>query len=162
MIEVWTFCCLSCECWLSSEYWLQRNPVHLPIGEYLYKMKFAFDSKKENLAERDNKLKKEQANCHYVNATSQKLLGRLKERGLKQIFDCLDDDKVHPPLLLYTIILARSWMWRKCVEYTIVLPSLVSRMDNFFIFHEVGMATTFHSYTCLKSDPYNKSLPKRN
>lgn len=80
---------------LTSEYWLQRNPVHLPIGEYLYKMKFAFDSKKENLAERDNKMKKEQANCHYVNATSQKLLGRLKERGLKQIFDCLDDDKVH-------------------------------------------------------------------
>lgn len=57
-------------------------------------MKFTFDSKKEGIAARNNKLKEEQANCHYVGATSQKLLGRIKERGFKQVFDCLDEDKV--------------------------------------------------------------------
>lgn len=73
---------------------MQRNPVRLPIGEYLYKLKFAFDSKKESLAARDTKIKKEQASCHYVGPTSQKLLGRLEERGFKKIFECLDEDKV--------------------------------------------------------------------
>lgn len=66
----------------------------MPIGEYLYKLKFAFDSKKESVAARDNKIKKEQASCHYVGPTSQKLLGRLEERGFKKIFECLDEDKV--------------------------------------------------------------------
>lgn len=72
----------------------ERNPVHLPIGEYLYKMKFDFDSKIKTLAARDCKMKKEQAQCRYVGPKSQRLLKRLKERGFKQIFDLLDDDKV--------------------------------------------------------------------
>ena len=68
--------------------------MHLPIGDYLYKMKFAFDSKIRTLNARDLKMKKELAECQYVGPTSQKLLQRLKERGLKQVFDLLDDDKV--------------------------------------------------------------------
>lgn len=73
---------------------LQRNPSTLPIGEFLYKMRSTLDSKKESLAERDRKLQKEQANCHYVGPTSQKLLGRIRQRGFKDIFDALDEDKV--------------------------------------------------------------------
>jgi hypothetical protein len=53
-----------------------RNPVHLPIWEFLYRMKSALDSKFESLAERDQKLKRDQANCHYVGPKSQKLLGQ--------------------------------------------------------------------------------------
>ncbi|CAM6029269.1 unnamed protein product [Sphagnum balticum] len=53
-----------------------RNPVHLPIWEFLYRMKSALDSKLESLAERDQKLKRDQANCHYVGPKSQKLLGQ--------------------------------------------------------------------------------------
>jgi hypothetical protein len=68
--------------------------VHLPVGDYLYKMQFAFDSKIRTLNARDCKMKKEQAQCQYVGPTSQRLLQRLKERGLKQVFDFLDDDKV--------------------------------------------------------------------
>lgn len=71
-----------------------RNPIRLPIGEYLYKLKFAFDNKKEVLAAKDNKIKKEQASCQYVGATSQRLLGRLEEKGFKKVFECLDEDKV--------------------------------------------------------------------
>ena len=37
-------------------------------------------------------MKKELAECQYVGPTSQELLRRLKERGLKQISDFLDDD----------------------------------------------------------------------
>ncbi|XP_024367520.1 uncharacterized protein [Physcomitrium patens] len=70
-----------------------RNPIRLPIGEYLYKLKFAFDNKKEVLAAKDNKIKKEQASCQYVGATSQRLLGRLEEKGFKKVFECLDEDK---------------------------------------------------------------------
>ncbi|KAG0591885.1 hypothetical protein KC19_1G209400 [Ceratodon purpureus] len=70
-----------------------RNPAHFPIGDYLYKMKFAFDSKMRSLNDKDCKMKKELAECQYVGPTSQKLLRRLKERGLKQIFDLLDHDK---------------------------------------------------------------------
>lgn len=71
----------------------ERNPVHLPIGDYLYKKKFDFDSKIKTLAARDFKLKKDQAQCRYVGPTSQRLLQRLKERGFKKIFDILDEDK---------------------------------------------------------------------
>lgn len=78
---------------------MQRNPIRLPIGEYLYKLKFAFDSKKESLAARDTKIKKEQAGCNYVGPTSQKLLGRLEKRGFKKIFEYLDKDKVFYHLL---------------------------------------------------------------
>lgn len=84
---------------------VQRNPIRLPIGEYLYKLKFAFDSKKETLAARDTKIKREQASCTYVGPTSQKLLGRLEERGFKKIFECLDEDKVFNIHLSYNCIL---------------------------------------------------------
>ncbi|CAM6056371.1 unnamed protein product [Sphagnum tenellum] len=70
-----------------------RNPVHLPIGEFLYSLKSALDNKMESLAERDQKVKRDQANCRYVGPKSQKLLGRIKERGFKQVFDSLDEDK---------------------------------------------------------------------
>ncbi len=68
--------------------------MHLPIGEFLYSLKSALDNKMESLAERDQKVKRDQANCHYVGPKSQKLLGRIKERGFKQVFDSLDEDKV--------------------------------------------------------------------
>lgn len=75
--------------------------MHLPIGEYLYKKKFDFDSKIKTLVERDSKLKRDQAQCRYVGPTSQRLLQRLKERGFKQIFDILDEDKVFPHSLYF-------------------------------------------------------------
>lgn len=74
--------------------------MHLPIGEYLYKMKFEFDDKIKSLVERDVRKKKEQAECQYVGPKSQRLLKRLKERGYQQIFDILDDDKVPFSLFL--------------------------------------------------------------
>ncbi|XP_073388537.1 uncharacterized protein [Physcomitrium patens] len=70
-----------------------RNLGHLPIGEYLYRMKFAFDRKIRILAARDYKMKKERALCRYVGPKSQKLIQRIKERGFKQVFDFLDEDK---------------------------------------------------------------------
>lgn len=68
--------------------------MHLPVGDYLYKMKFAFDSKIRSLNARDCKMMRDLAECQYVGPTSQRLLNRLKERGLKQVFDFLDEDKV--------------------------------------------------------------------
>lgn len=78
------------------ENYMQRNLGHLPIGEYLYRMKFAFDRKIRILAARDYKMKKERALCRYVGPKSQKLIQRIKERGFKQVFDFLDEDKVFP------------------------------------------------------------------
>lgn len=38
-------------------------------------------------------MKKERALCRYVGPKSQKLIQRIKERGFKQVFDFLDEDK---------------------------------------------------------------------
>jgi len=90
----------------------------LPIGEYLYKLKFSFDNKKESLIARDTKIKKKQASCHYVGATSQKLLERLEERGFKKIFECLDEDKVFC-LLLRLLNIIIILMKINCKKYII-------------------------------------------
>ena len=66
----------------------------MPIGEFLYKMRETLDSKKEALVERERQVQRAQAKCHYVGATSQKILERLRQRGFKQVFDALDDNKV--------------------------------------------------------------------
>jgi hypothetical protein len=57
-------------------------------------MRFFLDNKLECLNQRDHKLQQDQANYRYVGANSQKLLGRIRQRGFKQVFDILDDDKV--------------------------------------------------------------------
>ncbi len=48
----------------------------------------------ECLNQRDHRLQQDHANYRYVGANSQKLLGRIRQRGFKQVFDILDDDKV--------------------------------------------------------------------
>lgn len=68
--------------------------MHLPIGEYLHRMKCTFDSKIRSLVTRENKMKKEQAQGRHVGPNSQRLLERLKDRGFKHVFDYLDTDKV--------------------------------------------------------------------
>ncbi|CAK9883053.1 unnamed protein product [Sphagnum jensenii] len=72
---------------------IDRNPLTLPIGDFLYSMRFFLDNKLECLNQRDHKLQQDQANYRYVGANSQKLLGRIRQRGFKQVFDILDDDK---------------------------------------------------------------------
>jgi hypothetical protein len=57
-------------------------------------MRFFLDNKLECLSQRDHRLQQDQANYRYVGANSQKLLGRIRQRGFKQVFDILDDDKV--------------------------------------------------------------------
>ncbi|XP_024538330.1 uncharacterized protein LOC9655724 isoform X1 [Selaginella moellendorffii] len=73
-----------------------RQPVgerNLPIGEFLYQMKFAMEDKKKSLMDRDIQHRIELAKSHYVGTKSGQLLDHLKERRLKQIFDHLDKDK---------------------------------------------------------------------
>lgn len=77
--------------------------MHLPVGEYLHRMKLTFDKKIKTLTARDNKMKKEQARSRYVGPNSQRLLERLKERGFRLVFDYLDSDKVFR--LIFTLFL---------------------------------------------------------
>eukprot|EP01018_Ginkgo_biloba_P031566 Gb_12709 [translate_table: standard] len=71
----------------------QRNSGSLPIGEFLYQLKFVMDNRKQSLAEKEEKKKKELANYHYASGKSEQMLERLKARSLQQIFDGLDLDK---------------------------------------------------------------------
>lgn len=68
--------------------------MRLPVGEYLHRMKWAFDCKIRSLVARENKMKKQQARARYVGPYSQRLLERLRARGFKHVFDYLDKDKV--------------------------------------------------------------------
>lgn len=72
---------------------LQRARIW-PIGEFLYKMSGSLEGKKEALVERETQVQRAQAKCHYVGAASLKILERLRQRGFKQVFDALDDNKV--------------------------------------------------------------------
>jgi hypothetical protein len=57
-------------------------------------MRGSLEGKKEALVERETQAQRAQAKCHYVGAASLKMLERLRQRGFKQVFDALDDNKV--------------------------------------------------------------------
>lgn len=57
-------------------------------------MSGSLEGKKEALVERETQVQRAQAKCHYVGAASLKILERLRQRGFKQVFDALDDNKV--------------------------------------------------------------------
>ncbi|DBA68546.1 TPA: hypothetical protein ACH3X2_013610 [Trebouxia sp. C0005] len=71
----------------------RRNQHGLPVGEYLYGMRFEFEDKKEYL----NELSKQQfdlaATTHYTTGRSQTLMARLKAKRFSQIFNYLDQDQ---------------------------------------------------------------------
>jgi hypothetical protein len=66
----------------------------MPIGDFLYQLKFSLDSKRQTLMERDIQKAREVANSRYVNPKSSELLESRKLRIIKQVFDVLDTDKV--------------------------------------------------------------------
>ncbi|CAN5973821.1 unnamed protein product [Sphagnum jensenii] len=70
-----------------------RNPRQIPIGEFLYRLRFSIDRQKEELLEQDLAKRKELAESPHMLCRSKKLLGRIRERGFKAIFACLDNDK---------------------------------------------------------------------
>ncbi|KAL3139442.1 hypothetical protein ABBQ38_003772 [Trebouxia sp. C0009 RCD-2024] len=70
----------------------RRNQKGLPVGDYLYGMRFEFEDKKEYL----NELSKQQfdlaATTHYTTNRSETLMARLKTKRFRQIFDYLDQE----------------------------------------------------------------------
>ncbi|CAM6010534.1 unnamed protein product [Sphagnum balticum] len=81
------------EIWELQSLHCKRNPRQLPIGEFLYRLRFSFDRQKEELVEQDLAKRKELAESPHMLCRSKKLLGRIRERGFKAIFACLDNDK---------------------------------------------------------------------
>ncbi|KAH7306752.1 hypothetical protein KP509_22G028100 [Ceratopteris richardii] len=71
----------------------ERNTDAIPIGEFLYRLKFTLDNKKQTLMDRNVQKAKELANCQYVGLKSLKLLESIKSRSIQEIFDYLDVDK---------------------------------------------------------------------
>ena len=78
--------------WASTR--LQRKTEAMPIGDFLYQLKFSLDRKRQTLMERDIQKAKELANCQYINPNSSKLLESRRVRRIKQIFDLLDTHQV--------------------------------------------------------------------
>lgn len=71
----------------------ERNSDAIPIGDFLYQLKFALDSKKRTIVDRNIQKAKELANCQYVGSKSSKLLENIKTRSVQDIFEYLDTDK---------------------------------------------------------------------
>ncbi|GBG74493.1 hypothetical protein CBR_g18903 [Chara braunii] len=71
----------------------QRNTSALPIGEFLYGMRYDFDERKGFKAERARLLTDSLANKPYAGTKSQALLEKMKERRFQQIFEYLDKDQ---------------------------------------------------------------------
>ena len=70
----------------------ERNIAKLPIGNYLYGMRYEFDDKKEFLHEMDEQIRDEMVNQVFTTNRSEKLTGRMKQRRFKEIFALLDKD----------------------------------------------------------------------
>ncbi|KAH7426022.1 hypothetical protein KP509_11G081800 [Ceratopteris richardii] len=73
--------------------YLERNTDAVPIGDFLYQLKFALDKKKHALMDRNIQKAKELANCQYVSSNSSKILESIKSRSIQEIFDYLDVDQ---------------------------------------------------------------------
>ncbi|KAI5065911.1 hypothetical protein GOP47_0018535 [Adiantum capillus-veneris] len=71
----------------------ERNADAMPIGDFLYQLKFTLDNKKRTLIDRNVQKAKELANCQYVGSRSSKLLESIKTRSVQEIFEYLDADK---------------------------------------------------------------------
>ena len=70
----------------------ERNLAKLPIGNYLYGMRYEFDDKKEFLHEMDEQIRDEMVNQVFTTNRSEKLTERMKQRRFKEIFALLDKD----------------------------------------------------------------------
>ena len=68
----------------------QRNIAKLPIGNYLYGMRYEFDDKKEFLHTMDEQIRDELVNQVFTTDRSEKLTTRMKGRRFREIFSLLD------------------------------------------------------------------------
>ena len=71
----------------------ERNRGGLPIGDYLYSMRYEFDDKKEYISELDKQKMKEDMNMLHITDKSDRIINKLKRRRFKQIFQYLDRSK---------------------------------------------------------------------
>ena len=70
----------------------ERNLAKLPIGNYLYGMRYEFDDKKEFLHEMDEQIRDEMVNQVFTTNRSEKLTERMKQKRFREIFALLDKD----------------------------------------------------------------------
>ena len=70
----------------------RRNAAQLPIGDYMYGMRYEFDDKKEFLHTMEEQIRMDMINSVFITDRSDKLSSRLKRRIFKDIFLKLDTD----------------------------------------------------------------------
>ncbi len=70
----------------------ERNLAKLPIGNYLYGMRYEFDDKKEFLHTMDEQIRDEMVNQVFTTDRSEKLCNRMKARRFKELFQLLDEN----------------------------------------------------------------------
>lgn len=71
----------------------QRNVGGLPIGSYLYGMRYEFDDKKEFLHTIDEQNRVDLQNLRFITDRSENLVNKLKKKKFKEIFKHLDTDE---------------------------------------------------------------------